>query len=227
MNVFVGEVAAFCMLLFIWTLLLVFFRECKILPVGREAFTGSYLVMGIGFCYLLLGGFLYNLLGGQASVLQYDMVWGFGSYGELLQNAENGSVEGLFAGMYLLLARGLGKLFFGQYKAGLIYAGFLLALLTGLMLQGILEKLLDEIWQKRVWVLFFVLPYAHRLFLPSAHALLLFLVTGVVWLVLSLVKVPRLQTQDGFYIRLAYGLVLTILAGLNTVIYFAEMVKRG
>ncbi|MBQ9141505.1 MAG: hypothetical protein IJX63_06880 [Lachnospiraceae bacterium] len=227
MNVFVGEVAAYGMLILIWTLLLVFFRECKIVPVRREAFTCSYLVMGIGFGYLLLGGFLYNLLGGQASVLQYDTVWGFGDYGELLQNAEDGSVEGIFVGLYLLLARGIGALFFAEYKAGLIYTSFLLTLLTGLLLQGILERLFEEAWQKRLWVLFFVLPYAHRLFLPSSHAVGMFLIVGAGWLLLHFVKVEKIMIKEKEYLGLGYGLVLTILASLNTVLYFAEMVKRG
>lgn len=227
MNVFVGEVAAYGMLILIWTLLLVFFKECKILPVGREAFTGSYLVMGIGLGYMLLGGFLYNLLGGQASVLQYDAVWGFGSYGELLQNVENGSVEGLLAGLYLLMARGLGAVFFGEYKAGLIYASFLLTLLTGLMLQGILERLFEKAWQKRLWVLFFVLPYAHRMFLPSAHALGMFFIVGAGWLLLRFVKVERIVIKENYYVGLGYGLVLTVLASLNTVLCFVEMLKRG
>lgn len=227
MNVFVGEVAAYGMLILIWTLLLVFFKECKILPVKREAFTGSYLVMGIGFGYLLLGGFFYQLSGGQASVLQYDTIWGFGSYGELLWNVESGSVEGLFSTLYLLLARGIGTIFFGQYQAGLIYASFLLTLLTGLMLQGILEKCSDELWQKRLWVLFFVLPYAYRLFLPSAHALVVFLIVGVIWLVLRLVPVTKLVTSNSFWVRLGYGTVLALLAGLNTALYFVDMYKRG
>lgn len=227
MNVFVGEVAAYGMLILIWTLLLICFKECKLLPVTGETFTSSYLVMGIGFGYLLLGGFFYNLFGGQASVLQYDTVWGFGSYGEMLQNVEAGSVEGVFANLYLLLARGLGKLFFGQYEAGLIYASFLLTLLTGLMLQGLLEKVMDVTWQKRVWILFFVLPYAYRMFLPSAHALVMFALVGTVWLVVRLVPVPKLRKEDSFWVRLGYGLVLAILAGWNTVLYFVEMMTRG
>ncbi len=227
MNVFVGEVAAYGMLVLIWTLLLIFFKECKILPVKREAFTGSYLVIAIGLGYLLLGGFIYNLMGGQASVLQYDIVWGFGSYGELLQNVEGGSVEGIFTGLYLLLARGLGTLFFGEYKAGLIYTSFLLTLLTGLMLQGVLERLFEKVWQKRLWVLFFVVPYAHRMFLPSAHALGIFLIVGAGWLLLRFVKVKRLDIKENYYVGLGYGLVLTILACLNTGLYFVEMMKRG
>lgn len=227
MNVFVGEAAAYGMLVLIWTLLLVFFKECKIAPIRRNAFTCSYLVMGIGLGYLLLGGFFYNLLGGQASVLQYDMIWGFGDYGELLQNVESGSVKGLFAGAYLLLARALGTIFFAEYKAALIYVSFLLSLLTGLMLQSILEKLFEEAWQKRLWVLFFALPYAYRMFLPSAHGLVLFLIVGVFWLVLNLVKVRKRHIPDGVYLNLGYGLTLSILAGFNTALYFVEMVKRG
>lgn len=227
MNIFVGEVAAYGMLILIWTLLLVFFRECKIFPIKREAFTGSYLIIAVGFGYLLLGGFFYNLLGNQASALQYDVVWNFGSYGEMLQNVESGKVKGLFASMYLLLARGVGTLFFGEYGAGLIYTSFLLTLLTGLMLQGILEKFLDEVWQKKIWILFFVLPYSYRMFLPSHHSIIVFFLIGIVWLELCFIPVPKLKKREGFYVDLGYGLILTILAGLNTVLYFAEMVKRG
>lgn len=227
MNVFAGEVAAYGMLALIWTLLLVFFRECKIVAVSRQSFTCSYLVMGIGLGYLLLGGFFYNLLGGQASVLQYDTVWGFGSYGELLQNVEGGQVKGILAGVYLLLSRALGTIFFAEYKAALIYVSFLLTLLTGLMLQGILEKLFEEAWQKRLWVLFFVLPYAYRMFLPSPHGLVLFLIVGVLWLILPLLKRTKCELQDGFYVKLGYGLTLSVLAGCNTALYFAEMLKRG
>ena len=227
MNVFVGEVAAYGMLILIWTLLLVFFKECKILPVTKKSFIDSYMVMGIGFGYLLLGGFFYNLFGGQASVLQYDMVWGFGSYGEMLQNVESSSVEGVFSSLYLLLARGLGKLFFGQYKAGLIYASFLLTLCTGLMLQRILEKIMDTTWQKRAWVLFFVLPYAYRLFLPCSYAMVMFVLVGVASLVLHFVPVQKMQEEDGFYVRLGYGLMLTVLACWNCALYFTEMMTRG
>lgn len=225
MNVFTGEIAAFGMLALIWTLLLVFLKECKILPIKRESFTSSYMVMGIGLGYLLLGGFIYNLRCGQASVLQYDVVWGFGRYGELLENVTEGRAGSLFSEAYLCMARGLGALFFGEYKAGLFYLSFLLTLFNSLMLQDILEKLFDEVNQKRLWILFFVLPYSYRLFLPSPHALLLFLVVGVVWVVFLLKKVKRMVLQDNYYRTLGYGIVLTIFTCLNTVLYFTEMTK--
>ena len=196
MGVFVGEAAAIGMLILIWTLLLVFFKECKIMQVKLETFTCSYLVMAIGFGYLLLGGFLYNLLGGEASVLQYDAVWNFGKYGEVLQNVESGSVDGFFANLYMLLARGLGKL-------------------------------VDGIWKKYVWMLFFVLPYAHRMFLPSEHGLVVFLLVGIIWVILRFRPVTKRKLKEGFFVRLWFGLGWIMLASFDTVLYFAEMVKRG
>ena len=227
MNIFTGEMAAFGMLILIWTLLLVMVKEFKILPVERESFCSSYIVMAIGLGYLLLGSFFYNLFVGQASVLDYDVIWGFGSYGELLQKVQEGSVQGIFNTGYLLLARGVGTLFFKEYQVALIYVSFFLTLLTGLMLQGILKQTVDAVWQKRLWVMFFVLPYAHRFFLPSAYGLVMFCIVGAVWLLLRFVPVKRVRIVDNFYTQLVYGVLFVCMAGGNTVLYFMEMVTRG
>lgn len=227
MNVFTGEMAAFGMLILIWTLFLVMLKEFRILPVARENFVGSYTVMGIGLGYLLLGSFFYNLFVTQASVLDYDVIWGFGSYGELLQQVQEGSVQGIFRKWYLLMGRELGTLFFREYQVGLIYVSFLLTLLTGLMLQGILKRFVEEAWQERLWLLFFLLPYAYRLFLPSEHGLVMFLIVGAVWLLVQFVPVKRLKLGNGFYAQMIYGVALIFLAGGNTILYFMEMVKRG
>ncbi len=227
MNVFVGEIAAYAMLILIWTLLLKFLQETGWIKVEKECFVSSYLVIAIGFGYLLMGGFIYNLLGGQASVLKYDTVWGFGEYAIYLQNCEEGSVDGLFSTLYLLLARGIGTIFFKEYVVCTIYTSFLLMLLTGLVLQGICRKCFDECWWRRVWFLFFLIPGVYRMFLPSEKSLICFIVVGVLWILIRFFQVRCHHLKEGFYSRMVYAGLVISLSGLQAAICFEQLIKRG
>ncbi len=227
MNVFIGEIAGIAMLILIWTLLLKFLKESELVKIDKECFISSYLVMAIGFAYLLLGGFIYNVLGGEASVLKYDVVWGFGDYAVFWQNCEAGRVEGIFSALYLLLARGISNIFFKEYIAGPIYTSFLLTLLSGLMLQGICRKFLPEQWWRRAWFLFFIVPGAHNLFLPSVNSLIAFMIIGVIWIITHFIPPKKPVLIDSFYSRMCYSCFVICLCGIEAAKCFVELMKRG
>lgn len=109
----IGEAAGFSMLLLIWILFLNMLKELNIsdskhITLIRKI---SLSLFGTGVFYLVLGGFFYNISIGQTGIFQYDVVWGYGNYARLMDKVEQGTGNGLFSMIYLLIARGIGTLF--------------------------------------------------------------------------------------------------------------------
>lgn len=165
----IGELAGFAMLLLIWILFLNMLGELKLIKREKVLLTGkvSLSVWGAGIVYLVLGGFFYNISVDRTGIFQYDIIWGYGSYGQIMNQVESGSVQGIVSMIYLMIARGVGTVFFKQYISGAIYTSFLFAIVCGTLLYFLLRESLGSKWAEKLLLLMLGFPFSYRLFLPS------------------------------------------------------------
>lgn len=227
MGKLLGEAAGFAMLLLIWILFLNMLKELNLIRSERMTLIRkvSLYLWGAGIVYLVLGGFFYNISVGSTSIFQYDVVWGYGNYGQLMDEVENGTGNGngngLFSMMYLLAARGIGTLFFKQYVSGAVYTSFFFAIAFGVVLYGLLLKGFGSQKAQRLLILVFVFPFSYKLFLPSPASLVCCL------LIMALgsmnIKLSKIKVEISYW---SYLFLLVILTSINIMLYYKEMLLR-
>lgn len=216
----IGESAGFAMLLLIWILFLNMLKEIKLISPERMHLIRkiSLFLFGAGIFYLVLGGFFYNISVGQSGIFQYDVVWGYGSYAQMMSKVEQGTGNGLFSMIYLLAARTAGTLFFRQYISAAIYTSFFFAIAFGVRLYFLFENHFGSQSGKNLLLLVFVCPFSYKLFLPSPASmiccLLIFAVSSI------RIKLPKIQIKNSCW---SYQFLLVILTSVNIMLYYKEM----
>lgn len=225
MGKLLGEAAGFAMLLLIWILFLNMLKELNLIRSERMTLIRkvSLYLWGAGIVYLVLGGFFYNISVGSTSIFQYDVVWGYGNYGRLMEQVENekGNGNGLFSMMYLLAARGIGTLFFKQYISGAVYTSFFFAIAFGVRLYDLFLKGFGSQKAQRLLLLVFVFPFSYKLFLPSPASLVCWLI--VMALGSMNIKISKIKTEISHW---SYLFFLVILTSVNIMLYYKEMLLR-
>lgn len=228
MGKLIGELAGFAMLFLIWILFLNMLGDFKVVSNGRIAAIRkvSVGIWGVGFFYILLGGFFYNISVGHSSIFQYDMIWGYGAYAEIMENVEAGSVGGIFRYGYLMIARFLGRVFFNQYLSATIYTSFLFAILYGIIIYDILTKSFEKEMADRILTLLFSVPFAYKLFLPSPASMICCLIALALWGILGRNKSIHPWKKQNRLSPWIYNLTLCLLVAVNTMFYYKEMLLR-
>lgn len=219
----IGEAAGFAMLLLIWILFLNMLKEFNLSDSKRITFIRkiSLSLFGVGIFYLVLGGFFYNISVGQAGIFQYDVIWGYGNYAQLMNKVEQGTGSGLFSMIYLSAARKMGILFFKQYVSAAVYTSFFFAIAFGVRLYFLFENLFGSRIGQNLLILVFVCPFSYRLFLPSTSSMVCCLLTFAVSGIHR--KLPEIKTKISCW---GYLSVLVILTSVNIMLYYREMLLR-
>lgn len=225
----IGELAGFAMLVLIWVLFLNMLQELKLIKKEKALLTGrvSLCLWLTGLFYLLLGGFFYNISIDRAAVFQYDVIWGYGSYGQIMSWLESGRVQGIFSMIYLMFARGMGKIFFSQYLSAAIYTSFLFAIAFGTQLYFLLRKALGSQAAEKLLLLTFVFPFSYKLFLPSPASMVCALTIMIAGGIAYNRRHFR-QLKVSFRISgWLYCFLLCTFVSLNIMLYYKEMLLRG
>lgn len=225
----IGELAGFAMLLLIWVLFLNMLKELKLIRKEKALLIGkvSLCIWGAGIIYLVLGGFFYNISIDRAGIFQYDVIWGYGSYGQIMSQVENGSVQGIFSMIYLMIARGVGTLFFKQYLSAAIYTSFLFAIAFGTQLYFLFLKSFGSQWAEKLLLFMINFPFSYKLFLPSPVSMICCLVVMIVGGAIYGRKPFR---QTGISCKISgwlYYFLLCAFVSVNIMLYYKEMLLRG
>lgn len=225
----IGELAGFAMLLLIGMLFLNMLKEFGLADEKKALLVRklSLCLWGAGMFYLALGGFFYNISIGQASIFQYDVVWGYGNYAQMMEHVEDGNVQGVFSGIYLLAVRGIGRIFFQQYLTAAIYTSFLFAIAGGILCYFILLEMFDRQNADKLILLACFCPFAHKLFLPSPASMVCFIAVLAVWGVLHLNKnltLPKVKIRISDWL---YYFFLCMFTAAGIMIYYKEMLQHG
>ena len=219
----IGEAAGFSMLLLICILFLNMLKELNIsdskhITLIRKI---SLSLFGTGVFYLVLGGFFYNISIGQTGIFQYDVVWGYGNYARLMDKVEQGTGNGLFSMIYLLIARGIGTLFFKQYISAAVYTSFFFAIAFGICLYFLFQNQFGSQNGQKLLLLVFVCPFSYKLFLPSPASIICFLLALAVFSIH--IKLPKVNLKISCW---SYQFLLVILTSINIMLYYKEMLLR-
>lgn len=228
MGKMLGELAGFAMLLLIWILFLNMLKEFKLISKERAVLVGkvSLCLWGTGIFYLVLGGFFYNISIGQASIFQYDVIWGYGDYAQIMSQVETGNVKGIFGALYLMLARGTGKLFFKQYLSATVYTSFFFAITYGTQLYFLFLKMFGKQRADKLLLFICFCPFAYKLFLPSPVSMCCCM---VVLIIQGIFHVNKMFVSAKAGIRVSpwlYNFLLCILTAFNIMLYYKEMLIR-
>ena len=229
MGKMIGELAGFAMLLLIWMLFLNMLKEFNLVDEKRILLIRkvSLCLWGTGMFYLVLGGFFFNISIDQASIFQYDVVWGYGNYAQMMAHAEDGIAQGIFSRIYLLIVRGIGNIFFKQFISATIYTSFLFAITYGTLLYFIFLDLFGKTNADKLLLLACFCPFAYKLFLPSPVSMVCCMTVLVIWIVLR--KNKNFISQK-IKIRISdwlYYFLLCILTASSIMIYYREMLFRN
>lgn len=221
----IGESAGFAMLLLIWILFLNMLKELNLISTERMALIRkvSLYLLGAGLIYLVLGGFFYNISIDQASIFQYDVVWGYGNYAQVMGQLESGirNGNGFFSMIYLLVARGIGTLLFKQYIPAAFYTSFFFAIAFGVRLYYLFLKAFGSQSAQNLLFLVFVCPFSYKLFLPSPASMVCCL---AVFAFSSIhIKLPKINLKVSHW---SYYFLLIILTSTNIMLYYKEMLLR-
>ncbi len=197
MGKLIGESAGFLMLLLIWILFLNMLKEFHLLRKERAALLGkvSLCLWGTGIFYLVLGGFFYNISIGQASIFQYDVIWGYGDYAQI----------------------------FEQYLSAAVYTSFFFAIAYGTQLYFLFFKIFGRQSADKLLPFICFCPFAYKLFLPSPVSMCCCLAVLIVQGIFQAGKrFPSLKA--GFRISpWLYNFLLCILTAFNVMLYYKEM----
>ena len=226
-----GELAGFAMLLLIWILFLNMLQDFKLMDRKKVLLLEkvSLSLWGAGMFYLVLGGFFYNISIDQASIFQYDVLWGYGDYGRIMNNLEGGEVNGFFVAIYLKIAHAIGSLFFKQYLSAAIYTSFLFAITYGCQVYFLFLKLFGKSKADNLLPFVCFFPYAYRLFLPSPASMvccLTALIIGGIFRIKNFHWISFFSNRKLKVSGWVYYFVLCILASFNIMIYYTEMLLR-
>lgn len=229
MGKMLGELAGFAMLMLVWILFLNMLQEFKIVSKRRALLMGkvSLALWGTGIFYLVLGGFFYNISIGQASIFQYDVIWGYGNYAQIMNHVEAGNVNGVFSAFYLMIAHGIGKLFFKQYIPAAVYTSFFFAITYGTLLYFIFLKIFGK--QKADKLLPFICfgPFSYKLFLPSPVSMCCCMTVLIMWGILHINKKLTLMKVEIQVSQWLYYFLLCILTASDIMLYYKEMLVRS
>ena len=224
----IGELAGFAMLLLIWILFLNMLGELELLKKEKSLLIEkvSLSIWGTGIVYLVLGGFFYNISIDRTGIFQYDVIWGYGSYGQIMNQVENGSVQGVISKIYLMIARGIGAVFFKQYISAAVYTSFVFAIASGTQLYFLFRKSLGSRRAEKLLLLMIGFPFSYKLFLPSPVSmvccLIILIAGGLIYAGRSLrLLVISCKISDWLY----YFLLCAFLS-VNIMLYYNEILLR-
>ncbi len=223
-----GELAGFAMLLLIWILFLNMLKEFKLIGKKKALLIEkvSLCLWGTGIFYLVLGGFFYNISIDKAGIFQYDVIWGYGNYAQMMNQVEAGRGDGIVSSFYLMIARGVGKIFFQQYLSATVYTSFFFAIAYGTQLYFIFLKIFGKQTADKLLPFICFCPLAYQLFLPSPISMcccILVLISGSIFYGSRKFTLPKAEIRVSEWL---YYFLLCILTALNIMLYYREMVVR-